>query len=255
MAVTQSANLNLKIEDDDEVVSILKTAENFETIDAAIGADRTRLSALESPTVTQAQELSNIDTSDNTATKWGKVKKAIASIISHIGAGAGAHAAATGATNGFMSAADKEKLDGIQEGATASAARDLVVNDVTSSVNISAYSLGGSGYSKQISSTNLTKTGEWLIFFKFSIDTDNVSGISTRFNLVLEDGNYNNFHQENFVATSSSKTHCEVFTIIKKISISTNTTTGKRIIARIDNSDGSNGIKVLNSCMVAISLS
>ena len=39
--------------------------------------------------------------------------------VAHVGAGGGAHAAATTSVAGFMSAADKTKLDGIESGATA----------------------------------------------------------------------------------------------------------------------------------------
>jgi hypothetical protein len=59
----------------------------------------------------------------DTAYGWGNHATAgyasAATLSAHIGAGGTAHAAATTTTDGFMSAADKTKLDGVAPGATA----------------------------------------------------------------------------------------------------------------------------------------
>lgn len=44
---------------------------------------------------------------------WSAPATTLAAASQHMGAGGGAHAAATGSTDGFMSAADKDKLDGL----------------------------------------------------------------------------------------------------------------------------------------------
>lgn len=117
MAYRLSTLLGLKLQDDDEFASIVPTANNFETVDAAIAADRTRLSAIETPSVTAATTLTTIASGDTHGTILGKVKKLITDFLAHVGAGGTAHAAASTSTAGFMSAADKEKLNGIDTGA------------------------------------------------------------------------------------------------------------------------------------------
>lgn len=47
----------------------------------------------------------------------GQLTAQLAVVVAHVGAGGSAHSAATGAANGFMSAADKTKLDGVTLGA------------------------------------------------------------------------------------------------------------------------------------------
>ena len=53
------------------------------------------------------------------ATAQSTADSATADLAAHVGAGGAAHAQATGAADGFMSASDKTKLNGIAAGATA----------------------------------------------------------------------------------------------------------------------------------------
>lgn len=114
MAYRLSTLLHLKLQDDDEFCSIVPTAENFEAVDTAIAADRARLSAIETPTVTAAATLTTIETGNTYQTILGKVKTLITQFLNHIGAGGNAHSAATTASAGFLSSTDKTKLDGIE---------------------------------------------------------------------------------------------------------------------------------------------
>lgn len=118
MATSRTPTLNLILQDDNEFISVEKIAENFSKIDEAIAEDRTAIGGFEGGEIVQAATLETVQTADGMLTRWGKVKKAITDLIAHLGAGGNVHPAVTESTAGFMTAADKVKLDGIEDGAT-----------------------------------------------------------------------------------------------------------------------------------------
>ena len=113
MAFRWSTLLHLKLQDDDEFCSIVPTAENFETIDTAIAEDRTRLDSIETPNVTAAATLTQMENGNTFSQILGKLKTLITLFLSHVGGGGNAHGTATTSAAGFLSAEDKAKLDGI----------------------------------------------------------------------------------------------------------------------------------------------
>lgn len=79
----------------------------------------------------------------NTAFSWGNHASAgyvsTATLAAHIGTGGAAHANATGSVAGFMSAADKTKLDGVASGATQNAT-DAALRDRATHTGTQAFS-------------------------------------------------------------------------------------------------------------------
>ncbi len=69
--------------------------------------------------------IGNMPSGINATTLNGKSDAAFAA-AAHVGVGGAAHAAATTAVNGFMSAADKAKLDGLYQGALVSVISGVV---------------------------------------------------------------------------------------------------------------------------------
>lgn len=79
----------------------------FEALDTELGAIDASLTALDTL-------LASNDPAYNTLQEIVTALKAnITALTSHVGASAAVHAAATSSVNGFMSAADKTKLDGV----------------------------------------------------------------------------------------------------------------------------------------------
>ena len=72
---------------------------------------------------TKFEQLDNLLASDDLSLDTiqelvNAIKLATADLIDHVGSGGAVHAAATGTVAGFMSAADKQKLDGVSLGVT-----------------------------------------------------------------------------------------------------------------------------------------
>lgn len=76
---------------------VLRLREAFNAIDAVLSSDEPSLSTI--------QEIVDV------------LKDNVATTFDHVGAGGDAHDDATGSVSGFMSAADKTKLDGVSLGA------------------------------------------------------------------------------------------------------------------------------------------
>ena len=96
------------------------------------------------------------DSSTLANTAWVNQRvRTLAAPIAHVGAGGAAHAAATSSTAGFMSASDKQKLDGIAAGAQANTvtsvagrtgAVTLAVSDVPGAAPLASPRFTGSTY-------------------------------------------------------------------------------------------------------------
>ena len=116
MATTQSETLDLTIQDDSELFEIETTAANFRKIDAWAAGTDAALDALEHTAFTVPQTLTEPQSEESRSSLFGKIAAFIRDLAAHLGT-SGTHANATTGKAGYMSAADKKKLDGIEAGA------------------------------------------------------------------------------------------------------------------------------------------
>lgn len=224
-------NLQLIKPGDDDYYNIEDFNENSDTLDKAYGKVTGEIKDLQSPQYTVATKETELKSGESIVTAFGKIAKAVASFISHIGNAVmhitdsertywnnkASKDTATTSANGLMSASDKSKLDGIAAGAQVNSITGVKGNAEstyrTGQVNLTPSNIGASESSHGHSNATASADGFMSKGDKSKLDgvesgaqVNAVTGVKGNSESTYRTGNVN-ITAANVGAAASSHSH------------------------------------------------